>query len=271
VAGWIYLRARPSPRAAVVVGAITGVGALFQPLLLGIAGMLGIWSLGSALRARSRQAVQCLLIAAALVLLVILPWVVRGYRVHGRFVPLKDSFAKEFWIGNNPDATGTDSTAGGEPIINRLVLEHPELKSSASESALMDQMQALALHEIRRDPRGFIVRSLRRVFWFWTVVPPRYLPAAGLLRHVVVFYAACWFMIAALALTALRRRERRPPDYVGVLAIYLFVYSIVYGLTFVAHSRFRGEAEYIFIPAAACTLAGWWRSREPGDRKALKS
>jgi hypothetical protein len=200
------------------------------------------------------------------VALVILPWVVRGYRVHGRFVPLKDSFAKEFWIGNNPAATGTACAEGGAPLINQLVLEHPELKSAASEAELMDRMQALALHEIRRDPGGFVTRSLRRVLWFWTLVPTRFLPAAGMLRHVVVFYAAGWLALAGLALATLRRRARRPPEYVLVLGVYLFVYSVVYGLTFVAHSRFRGEAEYVLIPAAACTLAGWLRGRGPAER-----
>jgi len=267
VAGWLQLRERPSTRLATAVGALTGVGALFQPFLLGVAGLLGLWSLWSAVRARAHTAVRCLLVAAAVTLLVILPWVVRGYRVHHQFVPLKNSFAKEFWIGNNPIATGTDVDQNGSPLFSRLVLEHPELRASRTEAELMSRMQVLALEEIRRDPRGFLARSLHRVVWFWSVVPPRYLPRAGLLRHVLGFQALCWFALVGLALATLLRGRRRPSEYVGVLGIYVLVYSVVYGITFVTHSRFRGELEYIFIPAAACSLVGLWRTCKPKARE----
>jgi len=37
----------------------------------------------------------------------------------------------------------------------------------------------------------------------------------------------------------------------SMLAVYFVFYSIVYGVTIVGNARFRGEMEFIFIPAVA--------------------
>jgi hypothetical protein len=45
---------------------------------------------------------------AGVAALLIAPWIVRNWRVHGEFVFIKSTFGYAFWQGNNPASCGTD-------------------------------------------------------------------------------------------------------------------------------------------------------------------
>jgi|GEM_PF-500861 hypothetical protein len=64
-----------------------------------------------ALRASGRRlslAFGRLALMAGVAALVIAPWIVRNWRVHGEFVFIKSTFGYAFWQGNNPASWGTD-------------------------------------------------------------------------------------------------------------------------------------------------------------------
>jgi hypothetical protein len=54
-------------------------------------------------------------------------------------------------------------------------------------------------------------------------------------------------------------------EYLAVLALYMAVYSAIYGMTHVGQVRFRGEMEYIFLFGTAAGLWILWRlvARKP--------
>lgn len=83
------------------------LGALTEPVMLPFMALSGLlilfwpklpWSI------RFRNAAILFLSA----LLVIGPWSYRNYRVHGKFVPVKNTVWVNIWKGANPYATGTD-------------------------------------------------------------------------------------------------------------------------------------------------------------------
>jgi hypothetical protein len=95
------------------------LGALTEPVLLPFMVLSGVvicfWR-GLPIDIRLRNALLLLLTA----LVVLLPWSYRNYRVHGHFVPVKNTVWVNIWKGNNPNATGTDRIAMSPDVRARL-------------------------------------------------------------------------------------------------------------------------------------------------------
>ena len=94
---------------AALVGLLAGALLLVEPILSLSLPVVGLSSL--AFRARERRlslAVGRLALMAGVAALMIAPWIVRNWRVHGEFVFIKSTFGYAFWQGNNPASWGTD-------------------------------------------------------------------------------------------------------------------------------------------------------------------
>ena len=48
---------------------------------------------------------------------------------------------------------------------------------------------------------------------------------------------------------------RVPREYLVVLGLYAGVFSLIYGLTHVGQPRYRGEVEFMFLPAVGAGAA----------------
>jgi hypothetical protein len=247
--GWLGLIEANSWRRTVCVGLATGLAGLFNPVLLGVFGLLGAILLFKSLLQRKVANAMTLLLAAALVFLVVTPWTVRNYKVNGQLILIKNCFGKELWIGNNPKSNIS--------LIMDCFIMRPENIPSEwmelNEKQLMKVMQSEAIDYICNDPAAFAGRTLKRIFWFWTTAPKAYIFNSELSKRLRwdwlrIFY---WFGFLLLA-SIVRISDRRfPREYVMVLAAFFMTYSLVYGLTHVGLTRFRGEIEFIIFPAAA--------------------
>ncbi len=248
-------RRRPWLR-AVGVGVLTGLAGLTQPVLLPLYGLLSALLLVQHLAKGRVQDAAVLLAAGLVTLLVLTPWTVRNYQVHGRLVPVKDSFGKEFWMGNNPYATGTGFAEGGE---TEITMAHPPkafaLRGSVSEIQLMDALEAEAWDYIRADKIAFVERTAQKILWFWTNPPERVARNYGratLLVHCT--HLAYWMAFVALCALAAGTRPM-PRDYLVVLGLCAGIYSVAYGLIHVGQPRYRGEIESIFLPGVGAGAA----------------
>lgn len=258
--GWLKLKDNLTLTRSLGMGFCTGVAGLFQPLVLAFFGLIGLSLLVELIKKRSLDAVK-LLASAVMVVLVLAPWTVRNFRVQGQFVPIRTG-AGPFWIGNNPHSTGAAVIKGGAEDI---YLVYPpkciKLGTELTEAQYHNAMRQEAIDYIRSDPMGFVERTAKKIVWFWTWVPSKYLvnrpgEMAGVQYRILSI--GCWLAFVALSVLARLLHGRFPPEYVMVLVIYVVVCSIMYGLIHVGQARFRGEIEYIFIPAAACGFAVAW-------------
>ena len=84
---------------AVAGGLVLGLSALARTLLPPLAVLVTLWFL---LRLSWRQTLLRLLPVAAISLLVLLPWMLRGYQIYGGFVPVALNSGENFYQGNNP-------------------------------------------------------------------------------------------------------------------------------------------------------------------------
>lgn len=253
LAGWLSLEEREGRLRAACLGMLTGVAALLQPLTLIATAPVALARLWPV----SWLRVSRVLVAGVFVLLTLAPWGVRNFEVHGRLVPVKNSFGKEFWMGNNPHATGTSYASGG---VLEITSAHPPAcfahRETMSEMQLFDAMLNEGLEYVRADVPGFLRRTSRKIGWFWTSAP------LDLVRHSLggeavryrLLYQASWAVLVVLALVGYARGRPRA-EALCVAGVFVLAYSAVYGLTHVGQVRYRGEMEFIFMPAAAAGIA----------------
>jgi len=255
--GWLRLEhARRGILIAVGVGLLTGLAALFSPTMLAVFGLFsGLLAL-QALYRRNLRTFSRIILAGVCTLLAITPWTIRNYQVHERIIPIKNSFPKEFWYGNNPQATGTPFVKGGHAPIDMPDI-WPELYGKVSEIEMMDAIAEKTWEYVNSDRTAFVERTLKKVLWFWTAVP-RSLLRSSFEGEAVKFYwlhTGYWSVfLLAFFLGIAWKKIPVPPDYRIILGTVFVVYSVVYGLTIVGNARFRGEIEFLFVPMLSAFL-----------------
>jgi len=256
--GWLILANNESRSGwqIFLVGLLTGIGGLFQPIILMPFGILTIICGFKQLIRGHTKAFWIIISTGIIVLLSITPWTIRNYYVHGKLIPIKNSFGKELWMGNNPHATGSAFVEGGIDITIAYPPASYKMIGHVSEIELMDALFKESVHYIIQDPAAFIWRFIKKVMWFWSAVPKSLLRSTGDAEAIKFWYlhVGYWsfFLIMILASRLFGGRFHR--EYALCLLIYVFVYSIIYGLTIVGNARFRGEMEYIFIPAVSAGI-----------------
>jgi hypothetical protein len=188
---------------------------------------------------------------------VLAPWTVRNAAVFGRLVPIRDSFGKEFWMGNNLHATGTSYAAGG---TTEITYAHPPdafaLKGRVPEAELMDALLREGAAYAWSEPGGFVARTAKKILWFWTAAPA-HLVRSTLGGEAVRFrglHLGYWIFFLACSAFAWWYGGGVPVEYGRLLTLYVTTYSLLYGLTHVGQARYRGEMEFIFVPLVAAGL-----------------
>lgn len=138
-----------------LVGTYAGLLLLLQPTFLAVFAVYGICL------ARSGARRLRMWRALATLSLVVAPWIVRNYLVFHRWLPLRDNFGLELWLGNRPGMTGTRDYSLDFPGTD------PANYVRMGEIQFMEAKKRDALRFIASDPRSFVRRSLRRVLEFW--------------------------------------------------------------------------------------------------------
>lgn len=251
---WAWLScAGRNVRGSIGAGLLTGLAALMQPVLLGVFGTIGLVWLLLSIKTKAWKRAGLLILAGVSVVACLVPWTIRNCQAHRRLVLVKNSFGKEFWMGNNPHATGTGYALGGaEEITNAYPPMAFEIRGKVSEMQLMDALKDEAKDWIRSNPQAFLKITAQKIVWLWTLPPKDRVRSTGdaealLFRGV---YLTGWIALLAMAVVGCVAC-RPPPEFYLVLGLFVAFYSGIYGLTHVGQARFRGEIEYLFLPAAA--------------------
>jgi hypothetical protein len=243
-------------------GALTGVAALADPVVLSVAPLLALWSCYRLLRKKQGWLLPAL--AAALAFgFTVAPWMMRNYRVFHAFVPFRDNFGLELYVGNN------GNTWHFAPIGFHPSSTDGEMREYArmGELAYMRRKQTQALEWIRNHPGDFAVLSLRRAGYMWTnywSFSRRYLEAEPL-DPANIFLCTS---LTVLALAGLRRAFRLGAGVAMPYAIALFFFPIVYYVTH-PEDYYRRPIDPIFVVLAAYAMDSWWQ--EQARKRAARS
>jgi 4-amino-4-deoxy-L-arabinose transferase-like glycosyltransferase len=235
-------------------GVLAGIGALTDPVVLSVMTPLALWMCYRLLQKKQRWFVPAL--AAALAFgATVAPWMIRNDRAFHAFVPFRDNFGLELYVGNNGN-TWHFAPGGFHPSsTERETNEYVQM----GELAYMKHKQAQAVALIAAHPGDFVKLSLRRALYMWTnfwSFRRRYLEAEPLDPPNIFLCTA----LTALALAGLRRAFRRSASTGVPYAIALFFFPLVYYITH-PQDYYRRPIDPIFVVLAAYAATSWLQDR----------
>ncbi len=246
--GW---RLRPGFMRALAAGILLGVFGLFRPNGLLFAPVVLLWMLWLLRNTTATgKALRCWIVAAAAftagITLVLAPAVVRNYAVSRDFVFLSSFGGLNFYVGNNPESTGTEpripelrELAGIDnwscfdyPVIVAGLakkLNKPDLKYSEASAYFYRK----AFDYIESHPGDFFRKTLRKALLFWgprevtnDSMPEADKRASRLLAPLPGF--ASVLSLAALGFLAFWRQRRAAPPASRAEAMLFFTFVIAY-------------------------------------------
>ncbi|MDD5681488.1 MAG: tetratricopeptide repeat protein [Candidatus Omnitrophica bacterium] len=172
---FILLHSRDTDRAALWVssGLVFGLSALITPFIVLFLLFLILWLFY--LRRKytaGKNAINLLLICAGM-MAVLLPFSVRNYVVEKRFSPFPASGGIHFYMGNNPEATGTRiyikdiSTSPIEDVKSSIRKAEQETQRKLTPQQASDYWLGKGLRFIRNEPGRYAAILFRKFILFW--------------------------------------------------------------------------------------------------------
>jgi 4-amino-4-deoxy-L-arabinose transferase-like glycosyltransferase len=144
-------------------GFLWGLIALCNPALCLFLPVCGVWML---LGARDLKRAFRMAVASGLLFFACLvPWTWRNWKVFHTWIPVRGNFGVELYLGNTPAALGL---GWGISIDSQ-----PDLKRYAAigEVAYVKEHKAMAMANIKSDPKHFLRLTIKRAYFFWAGVP----------------------------------------------------------------------------------------------------
>jgi hypothetical protein len=216
-----------------IFGVLCGLLALSNPSTLLFLAATGIWILaGNHFRSLSGA-----VLAIAICILMVAPWMLRNQRVFHHFIPMRTNAGAEFYLGNGPGATG-------------LVMQydHPSLDGQA-----LEQYRSLGEYEfsrrqgqqtwelVRQSPTRFAGLVARRAYFFWCGVPhemesDRAKAFANWLRTALFCFTSAAGILGLWLV--IKWRDAAFPLFLAAFVLLPAVYYFVF-----VHARFRHPLE----------------------------
>ena len=226
-------------------GALWGIIALSSPALLSLLPFFGIWWLLR--QPRRSDAMRHAIMAALLFCLINLPWTLRNYETFGKPILIRGNFGAEFRLGNGPGAEGY-----------WMFWQHPTQDpvefaryQRMGEAAYVAERQREALQWIGENRGRFAQITLKRVLLFWAGIPRSEVIAGFDIRDLS---ETAFFLSSALSFVGLFFMLRRRLRGSFIFAVSLFIYPMIYYLTF-PHERYRHPIEPLMVLLAVYPVA----------------
>jgi 4-amino-4-deoxy-L-arabinose transferase-like glycosyltransferase len=149
-----------------IFGLLWGVVALTNTSMLAFLPASGLWIWHRRWKAGKRS-LGGVVLASSIFIACVTPWIVRDYRVFGKFLFIRSNLGAELWIGNGPGANGTWREYL-HPTQNVYQMQRYE---KLGEISYVAAQKAIALRWIRHDYPRFAWISFKRFVYFWAGVP----------------------------------------------------------------------------------------------------
>jgi 4-amino-4-deoxy-L-arabinose transferase-like glycosyltransferase len=230
-------------RLALAAGLLAGIATFIRPAMLVSLPLFLVWLVVRRQPARA----AALAVATAL---VILPWTIRNFRVHDRFVLVASEGGVTFWTGNHALARGEGDLAAN-PDLKRAEVEFRQGHPGLSAEELEPLYYRAAFEWIADHPLEWTMLLARKAFY--TVVPigPSYAIHSAKYRIASIVPYALILPFAVMGARRLWRSPRRPS------ALFLLAGStVLMCVAFFPQERFRIPIIDPTLIIAAAALAG---------------
>jgi 4-amino-4-deoxy-L-arabinose transferase-like glycosyltransferase len=224
----------PGITGGILLGFLAGLATLTRAVFLGFFPFLLLLLAGLA-KDRGVPIRGSLTSAAIAFAVVLLPWTIRNYEIHGDLVPVSSWGGKSLLIGNNPYATGTWSTLPGfeEWLDQKLVEGGHEVAKSMGEVPLSHVCADIAVDYIRESPGEWAALVLKKAHMF-LVYPITNSDRDIPLQMVAVLADIPVLVVASIGLVAMWGLRRKLTPFLGAI----FFFSLVHVLLHV-EARYR--------------------------------
>jgi hypothetical protein len=200
---------------------------------------------------------RCLLSRGTVLLgamaLCFVPWIVRNYRVTGRFVPTTLWMGPSLYDGLNPHATGES---------DMRFIEDDGLYQQMSEYQVDRHYRDAAWKFAESHPARSAWLALVKLWKFW-----RPWPNPEQFRSAAVWIIAAWF-VALVALAVMGMFASQPArlsrGWLIVLSLGPMVYFSALHMVFVSSFRYRLPAEYPLCVLTAVGIDVIWKRWQAG-------
>jgi len=272
---WALLAAgrRDSLALYLLAGILWGLSAITRPNVLVLAPAIVIWSwLAAPARSRVGQRLRGAALAAAGLVIVVLPVTLRNYFVGGEAVLIASAGGINFYIGNNPESTGYLAAAPGlrptwdEWLVDLRQIPETALGRKLTDGEVSDYWYEQAWAWVRAEPGAWLRHMFRKLGLFWSPIEIPNNQSIWFLARQAPISFLFWIgfaPVACLALPAAMLLGRRDRAWFLPLAFLVLYMATV--VAFFCPARFRLPAVPVLVilaAAGACQLVDWVRRRE---------
>jgi hypothetical protein len=262
----MLLARKPTGVLALATGVLWGLLILGRPAVLAFLPLVILWLWWNNRSWQDLLRLGDLILVAVIVIL--LPWTVRNYRIHGRLILVSSNSGATFWNGNNPFSTGTGHlvyTAKVDEYLGRahdpsqpeVVQLHPyplppDLQAEAatlSEIELDRRQFQAGLAFIREQPKAWLTLMAQKTvsfLWFRRNIGALY-DASWTAYYKPVYVALVILLLVGLVVSA---RDWRRYSLLYMLFVFYTVIFVAYNV----QTRYRWEIEPFFLIFAALGL-----------------
>lgn len=242
---------------ALLGGLVIGLAALSDPVILTFVPFSVLWLLWRSPNGLKRS-IGLLAVLAITVIVLLIPWTLRNYRILHQFVPIKSTFGVNLWQGNH--GLGIDQRTAG------LNFDY-ELEASYSPTELA---YLLSLNEVERDkvlrdravefilsnPKTFAKYTLQRIYLFWRLTIRN--PGTLFDRMLLALIPFTWLGIIL--------SWRRWRDIMPILLLFVS-YPLIFYVTHADFNRFRFPLEEMMLVFVAYSI--WYFIRLAGLERVI--
>jgi 4-amino-4-deoxy-L-arabinose transferase-like glycosyltransferase len=203
-------------------GLLWGIAALNSTVLLSFLPASGLWALYHRSR-RRKPSLAGVILASAIFVACVAPWIARNYETFGKFIFIRDNFGAELRLGNGNGADGTWM----QYLHPTQDLYAMRQYTAMGELAYVAMRRQQAVDYIKADYGRFAVLCLKRFIYFWAG-PPR-LAQVWWLAEVKnsLFLASSVLMFWGLG-RALRKHKSGAWLLFWLIAMYPAIYYVVF-------------------------------------------
>ena len=241
-------------------GLLWGVAALCSSSLLSFLPASGLWAWYQRAK-RQKRSLAGVLLASAVFVACVSPWLVRNYRVFGKFIFVRDNFGAELRLGNGKGANGTWM----EYLHPTQDLYALRQYRSMGELAYIAMRKQQAMEYIREDYGRFLGLCVKRFVYFWAGAPRPAQDWWSAQMKNALFLASSVLMFWGLG-RALRQRKLGAWLFFWLVVSYTMIYYVVFAMPRYRHPI---EPEITVLAVYLVTEASWKKRDHPSGGSLL--
>ncbi len=247
----LLLKDNPSYRNSLITGALIGVTLLTTNVVVPMIPFIFMWLLISLTIAWEKR-FKIIMLTMITAFIIVSPWIIRNYIVFKEFPLMKTTMGLNFWLGNNPKATGTFYLQSGEimdSILPKVFYEGYKF----SETEQDKQLYYEAMAYIKKNPVHFVRLFLKKIFYFTWFPPDNLLTKEAKLHRKLIKLPYGFILISCIfgVILSLRKYPK------GVFLIFSIILSetLLFAIFVVGHPRYRMTIEPYIIIFSSYTIS----------------